>query len=83
MVVPLFFMAMFLVFFVLMIAATAFWVWMILDCLQNELSTGNDKVVWLLLLIFSHFVGTLIYFIVRRGATTKTASGYVTESCFP
>ena len=67
MLVPLFFMVMFLVFFVLMIAGTAFWIWMIVDCVQNEPKTGNDKVVWLLLLIFTHSVWALFYFFATRG----------------
>ena len=46
--------------------ATAFWIWMIIDCVKYESSTGNDKVVWLLLLIFTHGIGATIYYFARK-----------------
>jgi hypothetical protein len=57
----------FLMFLILGIAATIFWIWMIIDCLQNEPS-GSEKIVWLLVIIFLHLLGALIYFFVRRQA---------------
>ena len=66
MLVPLFFMAFFVVVFAFSIALTAFWIWMIVDCVQNEPSTGNDKIVWLLILIFTHGIGALIYLFARK-----------------
>jgi hypothetical protein len=75
MLVPVFFMAMFLVFFLLMFAGTIFWIWMIVDCVQNEPATGNDKIVWLLLLLFTHFVGAVIYFFARRGPRRRQLAG--------
>jgi len=44
----------------------AFWIWMIVDCAKHESSSGNDKVVWMLIIIFTHWIGALIYFFVRR-----------------
>ncbi len=43
-----------------------FWVWMLVDCVTKEASTGNDKLVWVLLLIFTHLLGAVLYFLVRR-----------------
>ena len=48
------------------IAATVLWIWMLVDCLVNEPSEGNDKVVWVLVLIFTSWIGALIYLLVRR-----------------
>lgn len=45
---------------------TAFWIWMIIDCATNEPDKGNDKIVWLLLIILLPFIGSLLYFFVRR-----------------
>jgi len=59
-------MFMFFCIFAVGIALTVFWICMIVDCVKNEPSTGNDKIVWLLLLIFTHWVGALIYYYVRR-----------------
>jgi cytochrome c oxidase assembly factor CtaG len=43
-----------------------FWVWMLVDCATNEPSEGNNKVVWILVIVLLHFLGALIYFIFRR-----------------
>ena len=43
-----------------------FWVWMLIDCLKNEPSEGNDKIVWLLVIVFTKIFGAAIYYFVRR-----------------
>ena len=49
-----------------MVLATAFWIWMLVDCATKEPSQGNDKLIWILVIIFTHWLGALIYFFVRR-----------------
>lgn len=51
---------------VLALLTTVFWIWMIADCATNEPQNTNDKIVWLLVIIFVHFVGALLYYIIRR-----------------
>lgn len=41
---------------------TIFWIWAIIDCLTND----PERNTWIWLLIFLHFPGAVIYFIVRR-----------------
>jgi hypothetical protein len=48
------------------LGGTVFWIWMLVDCLMNEPSQGNDKLIWGLVILFTHFVGALIYFVIRR-----------------
>jgi hypothetical protein len=48
------------------IAGTIFWIWMIVDCATNEPSEGNDKIVWILVIVFTHWIGALVYYLVRR-----------------
>ena len=43
-----------------------FWVWMLIDCLENESFEGNDKLIWTLVIIFTSFLGAVGYFFVRR-----------------
>ena len=45
---------------------TAFWIWMIVDCATNDALPGTDKIVWLLVIIFLHFLGALIYYLVGK-----------------
>ena len=48
------------------VLGTLFWIWMIVDCALHESSTGNDKIVWILVILFTHLIGALLYFFVRR-----------------
>ncbi|MBA2287138.1 MAG: PLDc_N domain-containing protein [Ktedonobacteraceae bacterium] len=50
----------------IIIVGSIFWIWMLVECITREPSEGNDKVVWLLIILFTHTVGALIYFFVRR-----------------
>jgi hypothetical protein len=45
--------------------ATIFWIWMIIDALIYEPTTG-EKLLWFLVIFFLHFIGALIYFAVRK-----------------
>jgi len=47
-------------------AGTIFWIWMLIDCATKESNEGNDKLVWILVIIFTHWLGALIYLLVRR-----------------
>ena len=51
---------------IIAILGSIFWVWMIVDCANNEPTGSNDKIVWLLVIILVHFVGALVYYFVRR-----------------
>jgi hypothetical protein len=48
------------------LAGTMFWIWMIYDCATNEPSEGNDKIIWILIVLLTHVIGALIYFFARR-----------------
>jgi prolipoprotein diacylglyceryltransferase len=56
----------FIPFLVLALLGLAFWIWMLVDCATHEPSQGNDKVVWILIIVLTHVIGALIYFLVRR-----------------
>lgn len=60
--IPLFFLAM----ISLGLAGTVLWIWMLIDCATNEPSEGSDKVVWILVILFTHGLGALIYLLARR-----------------
>jgi hypothetical protein len=55
-----------LMFFAVMICATILWLWMLVDCAMNEPSEGNDKIVWILIIVFTGWIGALIYLFFRR-----------------
>ena len=53
-------------FFLIAIAGFVFWLWALVDCATNEPSQGNEKIVWILIIVFTHWIGALIYVLVRR-----------------
>ena len=62
--------AMMILFCLLALAATAFWLWMLVDALMNEPDT-NQKILWFLVIFFLHFVGAIIYFAVRKAGSMR------------
>ena len=42
------------------------WIWTLIDCITNEPKDGNEKIVWVIVIVFTHFIGALIYLLVRR-----------------
>lgn len=54
--------------FVVLLSVLAFglWIWALVDCAVNESSEGNDKIVWILIIVFANWIGALLYLIVRR-----------------
>ena len=60
-----------LVGFVIIVGGTVLWVWMIVDCATNESSEGNDKLIWILIIVLTHLLGALLYFFLRRPQRIK------------
>ena len=54
------------VIFVMGLGGTVLWIWMLIDCATKEPSEGNDKIIWILVIVFTHWIGALIYLLVRR-----------------
>ena len=44
----------------------AFWVWVLFDCIGHEPSEGNDKIIWILIIILLGLLGALMYYFSRR-----------------
>jgi hypothetical protein len=53
------------------VVGTIIWIAALVSCLKNESSSDNTKIVWALVILFTHFVGGLLYFIVRRPQRLK------------
>lgn len=60
------FLAAYVVVLVIGLGGLFLWVWTIIDCATKEPSEGNDKLVWIIVIVFTHLVGSLIYIFVRR-----------------
>ena len=44
----------------------AFWIWMLIHAITNKGLTDGEKIAWVLIILFLHFLGALIYFFVGR-----------------
>ncbi len=55
--------------FSLAVAGIILWVMMLLDCAQRRFPKEDDKIIWILVLVFTSWLGALIYyFVVKRPA---------------
>jgi hypothetical protein len=43
-----------------------FWIWMLIDAIQNPSLVGNQRIVWVLVIILVPCIGALIYYFVGR-----------------
>ena len=48
------------------LAVLAFWIWMLVHAITNKGLSDTERIVWVLVIIFVHFLGALIYFFVGR-----------------
>ena len=44
----------------------AFWIWMLVHAITNDGLTDIEKLIWVIVILFTHFIGALIYFFVGR-----------------
>jgi hypothetical protein len=48
------------------IAVFVFWIWMLVHAITNPGLRDIEKLIWVVVILFTHFIGALIYFFVGR-----------------
>ena len=48
----------------LAVASFVFWIWMLISAIQNKGLTEGEKIAWVLVMVFVHFLGAILYFFV-------------------
>jgi hypothetical protein len=48
------------------LAYFAFWLWMLIHAITNKGLGGAEKIVWVIVLIFLHVLGPILYFFIGR-----------------
>lgn len=43
-----------------------FWIWMLIDAIQNKGLTDGEKIGWVLAIVFLHIIGAILYFFIGR-----------------
>jgi hypothetical protein len=60
--------------FILGIAALGVWIWALVDAIQNPALNGMTRIVWVLVIVFTHFIGAIIYLAIGRSRRTRTSA---------
>ncbi len=50
----------------LAILAFLFWIWMLIDAIQNKGLSDGEKSGWVLAIVFLHFLAALLYLFIGR-----------------
>ena len=53
------------------ILAFVFWILMLIDSAQRNFKNENDRIVWVLIIIFVGIIGALIYYFVVKNKDKK------------
>ena len=43
-----------------------FWIWMLIHAIKNDGLSDTEKLIWVVVIVFTHFIGALIYMFVGR-----------------
>jgi hypothetical protein len=57
----------------LILVSFVFWIWMLIHAISNRGLSDGEKVAWVLVILFLHFLGALIYFFVARSRSTAVS----------
>jgi hypothetical protein len=59
---------------ILGIAAFGVWLWALVDAIQNPALDGTMRLVWILVIVFTHFIGAIVYLAIGRSRRTPTSA---------
>ena len=51
---------------------TVFWIWMVIEAATREADGSQDRLIWVIIVVFTHLLGAAIYFFVRRPVRRAT-----------
>ena len=57
----------------LVLLSFVFWIWMLVHAITNKALSDGERVAWVLVILFLHFIGGLIYFIFGRSRNAATS----------
>ena len=43
-----------------------FWIWMLVDCAKRKFKNDVEKIIWIIVIVLLHWIGSLVYFIVIK-----------------
>ena len=61
----------FLIILAIGVAMSAFWLWMLIDCIRNQTLRDTDRTVWLLVILLTHILGAVLYCFMARAGRSR------------
>ena len=55
-----------LIIFALVVLVFVFWISMLINCIKRKFKQDTDKIVWVLVIIFTGIIGALIYYFIVK-----------------
>jgi len=43
-----------------------FWFWMLVDCCRRRFTRGAERLIWLIILLFTNLLGTVVYYLLIK-----------------
>ena len=56
------------------IHAVIFWIWMLIGCIRNNGLSSNERLIWVLVILFLNVLGAVLYYFFGRTKKRKTVS---------
>lgn len=56
---------------ILGLLALAFWLWALIDAIRNPALDSNMRIVWILVILLTNWIGALIYLLIGRTGKPK------------
>lgn len=63
---PYFFGGFFVLILLAFLLTTAFWLWMLVDSINNRRLDSNERMIWAVAIFFTHLIGAILYFLLAR-----------------
>lgn len=60
---------------ILGIVLTAFWIWMLVDCLASSMPS-TEKLIWVVVMVVIPILGSILYYFMKRQPRTSSGAGY-------
>ena len=57
----------------LIILLFVLWIFMVIDCARREFPNKDDRIVWILVLVFLSYIGAIIYYFAVKRKFDKAA----------
>jgi len=62
----------FLVLMILSVVGLVIWIWALVDAIQNPGLSGNERIIWVLVILLTNTLGAIIYLLIGRKRRTAT-----------